>query len=69
MSRIYQDGQYWHDIGDVHRLMAALRDVIAWVPGREYWHTDAAEEAVTRARAVMADIGPPPAHEGSQDND
>lgn len=35
------------------QLLAALRDVISWVPGREKWHTDEPIKAVERARAVM----------------
>jgi hypothetical protein len=34
-------------------LLAALIDVIGWVPRREAWHTDAPIEAVDRARAAI----------------
>jgi len=34
-------------------LLAALRDVIRWVPGREQWHTDEPIKAVERARAAI----------------
>lgn len=36
------------------QLLAALRDVISWVPGREKWHTDEPIKAVERARAVIS---------------
>lgn len=42
--------------GRVRELAAALRDVIGWVPGREVWHTNAAEDAVTRARSLLAKV-------------
>lgn len=37
-------------------LLAALRDVIGWIPGgaSEMWHTDAPSKAVERARAAIA---------------
>ena len=35
-------------------LFEALEGVIGWVPGRHAFHTDAAEKAVERARAVLA---------------
>ena len=35
-------------------LLAALRDVVGWVPGREKWHTNAPIEAVERARTAIA---------------
>lgn len=36
------------------QLLAALRDVISWVPSREKWHTDEPIKAVERARAVIS---------------
>lgn len=35
-------------------LLAALRDVISWVPGATAWHTDAPLKAVENARTVIA---------------
>lgn len=35
-------------------LLAALRDVISWVPGATAWHTDAPLKAVENARAAIA---------------
>ena len=35
-------------------LLAALRDVIGWIPGSSAWHTDAARKSVENARAVLA---------------
>lgn len=35
-------------------LLASLKDVISWVPGREKWHTDEPIKAVERARAVIS---------------
>lgn len=35
-------------------LVAALRELIGWVPGRAAWHTDASLKAVERARAVLS---------------
>ena len=40
--------------GLINELERALRDVIGWVPGREYWHTDGPGDAVLTARAVLA---------------
>jgi hypothetical protein len=37
-------------------LVEALEGVIGWVPGRHAFHTDAAEKAVERARAVLAKV-------------
>lgn len=34
-------------------LLAALTDVIGWIPMGEAWHTDAAEQAVKRAREAI----------------
>lgn len=34
-------------------LLAALRDIIGWVPGPSNWHTNAAQKAVERAIAAM----------------
>lgn len=41
-------------IADAPELLAALRDVIGWVPGRAHWHTDAAQKSVVRASALIA---------------
>lgn len=35
-------------------LLAALIDVIGWVPGAAAWHTDAPLKAVDKARAAIA---------------
>lgn len=35
-------------------LIAAVRDLIGWVPGPAHWHTDAAQKAVDRAIAAIA---------------
>lgn len=35
-------------------LLAALKEVIAWVPGQASWHTDGAAKAVAQARAAIA---------------
>lgn len=35
-------------------LLAALTDVIGWVPMGEAWHTDEADRAVKRAREAIA---------------
>lgn len=35
-------------------LLAALQDVIGWVPGASAWHTDAPLKSVERARAAIA---------------
>jgi hypothetical protein len=35
-------------------LLAALINIIGWVPGREKWHTDAPIQAVESARAAIA---------------
>jgi len=37
-------------------LARALRNVIGWVPGREVWHTDAPEDAVLTARALLSKV-------------
>lgn len=34
-------------------LLAALEEVIRWVPGQKSWHTDGAAKAVERARAAI----------------
>jgi hypothetical protein len=35
-------------------LVAALRDVIGWVPGPQAWHTNEPQRAVANAREVLA---------------
>ena len=43
-----------HLIAAAPELLAALRDVIGWIPGSSAWHTDAARKSVENARAVLA---------------
>lgn len=38
----------------VAECLEALRDVIGWVPSRRFFHTNEAQNAVERARAILA---------------
>lgn len=38
----------------VEECLEALRDVIGWVPSRRFFHTNEAQNAVERARAILA---------------
>lgn len=47
---------YAHPDPLLAEFVEALRDVMGWVPGRQFFHTDGAQKAIDRANTVLAKV-------------